>query len=268
VSTTIPASLVKELRDQTGAGMMDSKRALQETNGDLEAARDLLRKQGMSQAGKRAGRETTEGRVATRISGNVGTIVAVGCETEPVSKNDDFLAFVDRALEAVERDGESAIAGLEDERVELVARLGENIAVQGARLEASGGERLADYVHTPARKIGVLVHVAGGTDEAARELAMHISFSAPSWARREDVPTDLVDAERQIYLNSDEVQGKPEQAREKIVEGMLNKRFFAAQPGGVLLDQASIRDTSKTIAQLLSEQGTELRDYRRLSVTG
>jgi len=97
---------------------------------------------------------------------------------------------------------------------------------------------------------------------------MHISFSAPSWTRREDVPADLVEAERQIYLNSGELEGKPEQAREKIVEGMLNKRFFAAQPGGVLLDQASIRDTSKTIAQFLSEHRMELIGYRRLSVAG
>jgi elongation factor Ts len=266
--TTIPASLVKELRDQTGAGMMDSKRALQETGGDLEAARTLLRQQGMSQADKRAGRETTEGRVATRVKDGGGTIVAVGSETEPVSNNEDFLAFVERVLDAVERDGESAIDALEQERVDLVARLGENISLQGARLEASDGERLADYVHTPARRIGVLVHVRGGSDEAARELAMHISFSAPSWTRREDVPADLVEAERQIYLNSDELEGKPEQAREKIVEGMLNKRFFAAQPGGVLLDQASIRDTSKTIAHFLSEHGMELIGYRRLSVAG
>jgi elongation factor Ts len=266
VSTTISASLVKQLRDATGAGMMDCKRALEQTGGDLEAAQTLLRQRGMQQAGKRAGRETTEGIVLTRVDGGVGTLVGVGCETEPVSTSPDFQAFAERALEAVARDGESAVESLEDERVELVAKLGENIVVRGSRLEAGDGELLASYVHPPRNRIGVLVRARGASEEAARRIAMHISFAAPGWLRREDVPAEVVDAERQILVNSDEVQGKPEQAREKIVEGMLNKRFFAAQPGGVLLDQPSIHDTAKTVAQAAADEGLEIVEFLRYSV--
>jgi elongation factor Ts len=265
----ISAALVKQLRDLTGAGMMDCKRALEETGGDLEQARTLLRERGMAQAGKRAGRETKEGKVGVRIADGVGTLVAIGCETEPVSDNDEFLAYGKRVLEAVEREGEQAVEVLEGERTELVARLGENIVVAGARrMEARDGEVLAQYVHPPANKIGVLVKVRGSDEQAARLLAMHISFGAPTWARREDVPGEVVEQERQVYLNSDELQGKPEQAREKIVEGMLNKRFFAAQPGGVLLDQPYIHDPAKTVGQALAEQGMELVDFQRYSVAG
>jgi elongation factor Ts len=266
---TISASLVKELRDLTGAGMMDCKRALEETDGDLEAARTLLRERGMARAGKRAGRETTEGKVGVRIAGGVGTLVAIGCETEPVSGNAEFLAYAKRVLEAVERDGESAVESLDAERVELVAKLGENIVVVGARrLEAGEGEVLAQYVHPPANKIGVLVKARGDDEEAVRMLAMHISFGAPTWARRGDVPDEVVEAERQVYSNSDELQGKPEPARAKIVEGMLAKRFFAAQPGGVLLDQPWIHDSGKSVAQALQEHGLELVDFQRYSVAG
>jgi elongation factor Ts len=265
----ISAALVKELRDATGAGMMDCKRALEETGGDVEAARTLLRERGMAQAGKRAGRATTEGKVGVRVSDGVGTLVAIGCETEPVSNNDEFLEYAKRVLEAVERDGEEAVQALDGERVDLVAKLGENIVVVGAkRMEAGEGELLAHYVHPPANKIGVLVKVRGEDEAAARMLAMHVSFGAPTWARREDVPDEIVEAERQVYLNSDELQGKPEQAREKIVEGMLKKRFFAAQPGGVLLDQPYIHDSGKSVSEALSEQGLELLGFQRYSVAG
>ena len=159
----IAASLVKELRDRTGAGMMDCKQALEDANGDLEAATRLLREKGMASAAKRAGRATTEGRVAERVAadGSRGTLVAVGCETEPVSKNADFLAFVERALESVELDGPGAEGGLEDERLALTAKLGENIAIAGAaRFEAVDGGRISSYVHPPGNKLGVLVQVA------------------------------------------------------------------------------------------------------------
>jgi elongation factor Ts len=264
--STIPASLVKELRDQTGAGMMDAKRALQETNGDIEAARTLLREKGMASAAKRAGRETTEGIVLATVSGHVGTIVAVGCETEPVSKNDEFIAFAEKVLEAVEDGG--AAETLEQERAQLSGKLGENIVVVGGeRMEAGDGESLAEYVHPPASKIGVLVKVKGENPAAARHLAMHISFSAPQYIRRDDVPAETVEAERQIYLNSDEVQSKPEQAREKIVEGMMNKRFFAASPGGVLLDQEWIHE-SKTVEQALKDAGLEVIAFKRFALAG
>jgi elongation factor Ts len=195
--TEISAGLVKELRELTGAGMMDCKRALQETEGDIDAARTLLREKGMASAGKRADRATTEGVVDTLVEGGVGTIVGLGCETEPVSKNEEFRAFADRVLHAV-----------------------------------------------------------------------HISFAAPEWATRDDVPPETVEAERQVYLNSDEVLSKPEAAREKIVDGMLGKRFFAAAPGGVLLDQAWIHDQSQTVGKALEAAGARLKGFKRVSVAG
>jgi elongation factor Ts len=233
--TEISAALVKELRDLTGAGMMDCKRALQDTNGDLEAAQKLLRERGMASAAKRAGRETTEGKVGYRVADDAkrGVIVAVGSETEPVSNNEEFLAFAAKVLEAVESEGPGAEQKLDEERQELAAKLGENIVVAGAaRFEAVDG-------------------------------AVHIAASAPGWVGREDVPDDIVTAEREIYANSDEVLSKPEQARDKIVEGMLNKRFFAAQ---VLTEQQWIHDTGKTVGEALGEEGAEVLEFERLQL--
>src|SRR6185436_6895456 len=166
MTVAISASLVKELRDQTGAGMMDCKRALEETGGDIEAARRLLREKGMADAAKRAGRATTEGRVAYRSDdGARGTMVAVGCETEPVSNNDEFRSFVDSVLEVVDEGGPGAEAELEEERVQLAAKLGENIVVVGAaRFEAVDGGRVEGYVHF-TNKLGAIVHVRGGSQE-------------------------------------------------------------------------------------------------------
>jgi elongation factor Ts len=266
--SAISAALVKELRDQTGAGMMDCKRALVETNGDLEAARTLLRERGIAQAGKRAGRATTEGKVGYRVAedGTRGTIVAVGCETEPVSNNDEFLSFAKRVLEVVEKQGPGAEESLEEERIQLVAKLGENVTVAGAaRYEAVDGGVVEGYAHPPANKLGSLVQVRGGSRELARRVAMHVVASAPQWIGREDVPEDVVQAEREIFANSDEVQSKPEQAREKIVEGMLNKRFFAAQ---VLVEQPWIHDAAKSVGQALDEEGAEVLEFERLALTG
>jgi elongation factor Ts len=266
--TEISAALVKELRDQTGAPMMDCKRALQEANGDLEAAKRILRERGVASAQKRAGRETTEGKVGYRVAdeGHRGTIVAVGCETEPVSNNDEFLAFAKKVLEAVESEGPGAEQQLEEERLQLSGKLGENIVVAGrARFEAVDGARIDGYAHPPANKLGVLVQLRGGSPELARKVAMHIAASAPQWIGRDDVPADIVSTEREIFSNSDEVQSKPEQAREKIVEGMLNKRFFADR---VLVDQPWIHDTGKSVGQALSEEGAEVLEFERLALTG
>ena len=266
--TEITASLVKELRDQTGAGMMDCKRALQEAGGDLDEARRILREKGMASAAKRAGRATTEGLVETSIANGVGAIVGVGCETEPVAKNEEFRSFVARALREVAASGPGAAEALEAERTELAARLGENIVVVGAERYEAGDGVLSAYVHPPANKIGVLVRLDAGSEELARQLAMHIAFAAPEWTSREDVPAEAVEAERAIYLASDEVRSKPEAARAKIVDGMLAKRFFAASPGGVLLDQAWIHDASKTVGQALEEGGATVRGFVRVSVAG
>jgi elongation factor Ts len=260
----ISASLVKELRDRTGAGMMAAKRALEETGGDVEAAQRLLREQGMAAAGKRAGRATTEGEVLATVSGNAGAIVAVGCETEPVSKNDEFLAFAEAALEAVEADGPEGLAGLEERRLELIAKIGENIELAGSsRLEAGEGELLAEYVHPPANKIGVLVRVKGSDAAAARRLAMHVSFAAPRYRSVDEVPEEELANERSIYENQADVQSKPEEVRAKIVEGRLRKEFLS---GVALTEQSWIHDPSLTAGKALEQAGLEVVEFVRYAL--
>jgi elongation factor Ts len=264
VSTTeIPAALVKELRDLTGAGMMDCKRALVETGCDLEAARQLLREKGLAAAGKRADRETSEGQVVSRVKGAQGALVAVGCETEPVSGNEEFLDFAQHVLDLVWTEGADAAEALDEERVELVAKLGENIAVVGAeRYEAVDGEVVADYIHPPARKIGVLVH-AKATPELARMVAMHIAAARPAYLSRDEIPEADIAAERSIYEKLPDVESKPEEVRGKIVDGMLAKRFFAQS---VLLEQAFIINPDVTVGQALAEHGAEVRAFVRYNV--
>lgn len=261
--TAVPASLVKELREKTGAGMMDCKRALAETGGDVEAARKLLRERGIATAGKLASRETTEGVVLVAADETRAAGVAVGCNTEPVSKNDDFRAFAVKALQAVERDGPTAVAGLEDERVELAGKLGENVRVVAAvRVEAGEGEVIGSYVHTPANKLGAVVRLRGGTPELAREVAMHITFGRPAYAAREQVPAEEVEEERGILERQEDVASKPEQVRGKIVEGRLEKWYGER----VLVDQPWYREQSRKVRDELG--GAEVVEFALLSVTG
>jgi elongation factor Ts len=260
----ISASLVKELRDRTGAGMMAAKRALEETGGDVEAAQRLLREQGMASAGKKAGRETTEGEVLATVSGSVGAIVAIGCETEPVSKNDEFLGFAEAVLEAVEENGPEAVEALEERRLELIGRLGENVELRGAaRMEAGDGELLAEYVHPPSNKIGVLVRMKGGDAAFARRLAMHISFAAPRFRTSDEIPAEELEAERAIYAQQPDVVDKPAEVRAKIVEGRLRKEFLAV---AALAEQAWIHDPSNTVAQALAEAGAEVLEFVRYAL--
>jgi elongation factor Ts len=260
----ISAGQVKELRDRTGAGMMDAKRALQDTGGDLEAAQRLLREQGMAAAGKKAGRETTEGKVLSTISGNIGVLVGVGCETEPVSNTREFLDFAEAVLEAVESGGAEAAEGFEEQRLELVGRLGEQVEIRGtARLEASDGELLAEYVHPPANKIGVLVKLRGGDPAFARKLAMHVSFSAPRYRTADEISEEELASEREIYEQQPDVKDKPEEVRAKIVEGRLRKEFLS---NAALAEQQWIHETSKTVAQALSEEGAEVLEFVRYAL--
>lgn len=261
--TDISAAMVKELRDATSAGMMDCKRALVETDGDFDAALKLLREKGMASAAKRADRETTEGIVLARVEGSTGALVAVGCETEPVSKNDEFRAFANDVLDAVFENGDDGASALEDRRVELTAKLGENIQVVGARrLTAEADESFSSYVHPPANKVGVLLQVKG-SPELARQLAMHISFSRPTYSSRDQVPAELVASEREILQKLPDVESKPAEVREKIVVGMLNKRFYAES---VLGEQAWIHDTGLTVDKALAQGGLTLVDYAWYSV--
>ena len=265
MAVEIPAKQVMQLRGETGAPMMDAKRALQETNGDMDEAKRWLRERGMAQAAKRADRATSEGLVGYRIEGGKGTIVAVGCETEPVSKNDAFQAFAKKVLDTVDGGGVGAESSLDHERQQLSAKLGENIVVVGAAQFSAGDDELVTgYAHPPANKLGVLVLLRGGDEELGRKVAMHIAALNPQWVARDAVPEEDVAREREIFTNSDEVQSKPEQAREKIVEGMLNKRFFGAN---VLVDQEWVHDSSKSVGQALQEAGAEVVDFARLSVS-
>jgi elongation factor Ts len=267
MTTAISASLVKELRDQTGAPMMDCKRALQDANGDIEVAKRLLRERGMASAAKRAGRQTSEGVVLLKTGDGRGSLVAIGCETEPVSKNDEFRAFAERVLEAAYSTYlAEKVDELEQERNDLIAKIGENITIAGTvTFEAVDGALIDGYVHPPANKLGVLVQLRGGSSDFARKLAMHIAAAAPQWVGRDDVPEDVVASEREIFGNSDEVQSKPGQARDKIVEGMLNKRFFADR---VLAEQQWIHDTGKTVGEVLDEEGAEVLEFERFALVG
>jgi len=263
--TDITAAMVKELRDATSAGMMECKRALQETDGDFDEAVKLLREKGMASAAKRADRATSEGKVGVIVQDGVGAIAAVGCETEPVSNNDDFLAYAEKVLRTVLAGGDAS--DHEDERVELAARLGENIQVVGAkRMESADGEELSYYVHAPANKVGALVRTKGGSSTAARSLALHLTFARPTYGGRDEVPQELVDAEREILSHSEEVLSKPENVREKIVEGQLQKRFYGES---VLTEQTWYRadESTATVAKYLAEQGVELLDWAWFSVS-
>jgi elongation factor Ts len=259
----IPASLVKQLRERTGAGFMDAKRALVEANGDLDEAARILREKGLASAAKKAGRLTPEGKVLARIDDGRGAIVAVGSETEPVSANEEFLQFAERVIDAVEAEGPDAVKSLEDERVDLVARIGEHIEVVGAaRFEAENGEVLAAYVHPPAEKIGVLVR-AKSSPELARLVAMHISFANPRFTTRDEVPEDEIAAERAILEKLPDIEGKPDEVRGKIIEGRLAKGFFA---DAVLVDQSWIHNPDLTVGQALAEHGAEVRDFVRYAL--
>lgn len=261
--TDIPASLVKKLRDMTGAPMMDCKRALVEADGDLEKAALLLREWGVAAAAKRAERKTPEGKVLARIEDARGAIVAVGCESEPVAANEEFLAFARKLLDAVYAEGPQASDKLEDERVQLAGRIGENIVIRGVeRFESDGGEVLTAYVHPPAEKIGVLVH-ARSTPELARLVAMHVAFANPRFATREEVPEDEIASEREILEKLPDVAGKPEHIRAQIVEGRLVKGFFA---DAVLADQAWIHDPDLTVGQALAEHDAQVRAFVRYAV--
>ena len=257
--TDISAALVKQLRDATSAGMMDCKRALVETNGDFDEAVKILRERGMASAAKRADRATSEGKVGVMVRENVGAIAAIGCETEPVSNNDEFLAYAENVLKAVFDGGDAS--ALEEERVNLTAKLGENIQVVGTkRMDAGDGELLSYYVHGPANKVGALVRTKGGDAAVARSLALHLTFARPTYGSRDEVPQELVDAEREILSNAEEVLSKPENVREKIVEGQLNKKFYGE---AVLTEQTWYRadESTATVGKYLAEQGVELLDY-------
>jgi elongation factor Ts len=275
---TITATDVKALRDRTGAGMMDCKTALTEANGDMEEAITILRKKGMAQVAKKAGRAMKEGLVGVRLNADAtdGVVAEVNCETDFVARTPEFQALVDTVtadlLAAPSTEDPQALAAAEgavgQKVAEKIAKTGENMAItRAARLSGEG--LVGSYLHLGG-KIGVLVELQGvpaaaRTSDAVatlvRELAMQIAAASPSYATREEVPASVIEQEKNIYRAQMENSGKPANVIEKIVEGKLGSFYGVA----VLPDQPSIRDPKTTVAQVIAEASTAAGGTIRVS---
>lgn len=267
----ITAEMVKALRDRTGAGMMDCKGALTEANGDIDAAIDILRKKGIAKAAKKAERGASDGVIATWVApdATAGIIVEVNCETDFVARTDDFKQLVAFVLEEAVKAGDAVSdawakdpAGPIQPRVaQLVGKLGENMGVARIVRFANRGI-VGQYIHLGG-KIGVLIELTGATPAQAqtdafktlvKELAMQVAAASPQFPRREDVPTDILAREKDIYRAQMEGSGKPGNVVEKIVEGKLGS-FYAEQ---VLPEQASIRDPKVKVSDVIAAAGKEI----------
>ena len=258
----ITAALVKELRERTGAGMMECKKALVEANGDIELAIDNMRKNGQAKAAKKSGRVAAEGVILTHVEGNAGVIVELNCETDFVAKDAGFLAFGQDVLAAAVAEKISDVDALkakfEEQRTALVAKIGENINIRRiARLE---GDVVGSYLH--GARIGVLVSATGADEELVKHIAMHIAASKPEYVKPEDVPADVVAREHQIQLDIAMQSGKPREIAEKMVSGRMNK--FTGEVS--LTGQNFVMDPSKTVGQLLKEKGADVVNFIRFEV--
>ncbi len=241
---------VQKLRQLTGVGMLDAKKALEEAQGDIDQAIKLLREQGKASQAKRADRDASEGAVAIGRVDGVASIVQLRSETDFVAKSDQFVALVSSLADLVASKGESAIDERSDEIDNLKLTLKENISVgRVVRIEAPAGGVVDSYLHTQAGRgvNAVVVALAGGTPELAHDIAAHIAFARPLYISRDEVPEDEVAAERQTVENIARNEGKPEAALPKIVEGRLGGWYKER----VLLDQAYVKDEKQTIAKLL-----------------
>ncbi|MFZ9936283.1 MAG: translation elongation factor Ts [Luteolibacter sp.] len=273
----ISAAIVKELRDKTNAGMMDCKKVLTETNGDIDAAIKLLRERGIAKAGAKADRAANEGVITARVNdaANAGILLEVNCETDFVSKNENFQGFVAQiadtlaAASAADHAAASAVSlgevSIEDAVKAKVAEIGENLQFRKyVRYDAAAGGVIAAYIHPPG-KVGVLIEVGTTKPETAagdsfkelvRDLTLHIAACAPRGLSRDDIPADVVDAEREIFRARLADSGKPENIIENILKGQVNK-FFAES---CFLEQPFVKDDSQTVTQLLEAKGKELGD--------
>lgn len=265
----VTAAMVKELRERTGAGMMDCKKALTETNGDIELAIDNMRKSGQAKAAKKAGRVAAEGIILTKAEGNVGTLVELNCETDFVSRDKSFLAFGEQVIDAAFANQENEVDALnntslgentvEETRANLVAKIGENMAVRRVKT-VTGGDRVVTYVHSG--RIGVAVVMTGGNDELAKDVAMHVAASTPQFVKPEDVAEDVVNKEREIQVDIAMQSGKPKEIAEKMVEGRMKK--FTGEIS--LTGQPFVKDPAKTVGELLKEHGADVLDFVRFEV--
>ncbi len=273
----ITASLVKELRDKTNAGMMECKNALKETGGDVDAAIKFLRERGAIKAAKKADREAKEGIVASKIdaAGKSGVLVEVNCETDFVAKNENFQSFVGELADAVAGSGAADIDAanavskgdgtLDDFVKAKVIELGENLQFRRmARFDVEGSGVVGSYIHLGG-KVGVLVEVgcgeeatagADGFRELVKDLTLHIAAAAPAGLGREDIAADLVEAEKDLFRKQMADSGKPAEILEKIIEGKIGKFYSTV----CLLEQGFIKDPDQTVGDLLAAKGKELGD--------
>ena len=241
---------VQTLRQLTGVGMLDAKKALEATDGDMDAAVQYLRVHNKAAAAKRAGREAGEGAVAVVRNANVAAIVELRCETDFVAKSEEFVSLVDEIAAKVCADGKDAVSQFDGHIEKLLTTLKENISIGRVyRLEAKDGEVVETYLHQQSGRgvNAVAVVVKGGSDEVAHEIAVHIAFAKPLYLTREDVPASEVDAERKTVEEISRNEGKPEAALPKIIEGRMNGWF----KDRVLVEQPYVKDEKQTIAQFL-----------------
>jgi len=271
----ITAQRVKELRERTGAGMMDCKKALQETGGDMEAAIEHMRKAGLAKADRKAGRTAAEGLVAIELAadGSAAALVEVNCETDFVARGDEFGGFAQAIARQVLASGPADLEALlamplddggtqtvEDTRQALVAKLGENMNVRRfTRVQGAGGP-IGSYLH--GNRIGVLVTLAGGDAELARDLAMHVAASSPQVVLPEQVPEELVAKEKEIFLAQSADSGKPAHIVEKMIGGKLRKFLDEVS----LVGQSFVKDPDVKVGELLKRQGAKVEGFERFEV--
>ncbi|MBO9449713.1 elongation factor Ts [Tropicibacter sp. R16_0] len=268
----ITAALVKELRDSTGAGMMDAKKALTETDGDMEAAVDWLRTKGLAKAAKKSGRTAAEGLVAVVVDGGKGVAVEVNSETDFVAKNADFQEFVGGianaalgvadvdALLAADLGGKSVADTLTDK----IATIGENMSVR--RMASIEGDNVVSYVHNAATagmgKIGVLVALKGGDEALGKQIAMHIAAVNPAALSEADMDQAVIEKEKQVQMDIARESGKPEQVIEKMIVGRMKK--FVAE--ATLVNQQFVVNPDLTVGAAAAEAGAEITGFVRLEV--
>ena len=267
--SNISAALVKELRERTGAGMMDCKKALTEANGDIELAIENMRKSGQAKAAKKAGRIAAEGIILARAEGNAAVMIELNCETDFVAKDASFRAFGDKvlaiavankissleALKAAEFDnGESVEVTLNN----MIAKLGENMNLR--RIVVVEGENLGTYIH--GGRIGVVTKLVGGSADLAKDLAMHVAANNPQFVKPEDVSAEVVAKEREIQVEIAVNSGKPKEIAEKMVEGRMKK--FTGEIS--LTGQPFVKDPNVLVADLLKKEGANVLEFIRYEV--
>lgn len=261
---SVSAAMVKELRERTGLGMMECKKALTAAEGDIEKAIEDLRKNSGLKAAKKADRTAAEGKLRIQVEGNTAVVVEVNSETDFAAGDANFNAFADKVVaklaETKETDIAALMAGeLEEAREALVQKIGENITVR--RPAVLEGETLGAYTHSNG-KVGCVVVMTGGNEEVAKDIAMHVTASNPRVVRAEDMPAEVVDKEKEIIKAQPDMAGKPEEIVEKMMVGRINK--FLKENS--LLDQPFVKNPDQTVAQLAKSAGGEVVSFLRLEV--